>query len=103
MNGFEHGVVVADIHGRQQAQAADEAAGQVGQDVAVEVGRDDDVELFRPHDHLHARVVDDFVVTFDLRVVLGDGVENIEEQAIAHLEDVGFVDAGDFLRPWATA
>ena len=43
VDGFEHGVVVADIHGRQQAQAADEATGQVGQDVAVEVGRDDDV------------------------------------------------------------
>ena len=95
MDGFEHGIVVADVHGREQAQAADETAGQVGQDVAIEVGRDDDIELFRTHDHLHARVVDDFVVAFDLRIILGDGVEDVEEQAVAHLEDIGLMDAGN--------
>ena len=96
VDGFEHGEVVADVHGRQEAEAADEAAGQVRYDVAVQVGHDHDVEVFRVHDELHARVVDDLVVAFDLRVFLGDFPENIEEHAVAHLEDIGLMDAGDF-------
>ena len=79
MDSFKHSVIVADIHRRQEAQAADEAARKVGNDVAVEVRHDDDVELFRPHDQLHTRIVDNFVVTFDLRIVGSYGAEGIEE------------------------
>ena len=79
MDGFEHGVIVADIHGRQESQSADEAARKVGNDIAVEVWHDDDIELFRTHDQLHAGIVDDFIIAFNLRIVSGDGAEGVEE------------------------
>ena len=77
--------------------AADKATGQVGNDVAVEIRRDQYVEVFRMHDQLHACVIDDLVVAFDLRIVLGDFLEDRKEEAVAELHDIGLVDAGDLL------
>ena len=97
MDGFEHSVVAADIHGRKKTQAADKATCQVGNDVAVKIRHDHDIEVFGMHDQLHARVVYDFVITFNLGIFFGYIAENGQEHAIAEFHDIGFVDAGHFM------
>ena len=49
------------------------------------------------HDQLHARVVYDFVITFNLGIFFGYIAENGQEHAIAEFHDIGFVDAGHFM------
>ena len=47
-------------------------------------------------DKLHTRIVDDFVIGFDLRIFLGDIIENAEKQSVAHFQNIGLVYAGYF-------
>ena len=69
VDGFEDGVVVADIGARHDAQPAHQPGGEVRNDVAVEVRQHQHVERLRPHHQLHAGVVHDQFVVLDLREV----------------------------------
>ena len=97
VNGFEHCVVGTDVAGRNEAEAADQAAAEVGKDITVEVLHNHNVKLVRVHDELHAGVVDDLVICLDLRVVLCDFAEDSEEHAVGHLEDVCLMNTCNFL------
>ena len=88
VNGFEHCVVGTDVAGRNEAEAADQAAAEIGKNVAVEVLHYHHIKLVRVHDELHAGVVDDLVVCLDLRVILCDFTEDSEEHSVRHLKDV---------------
>ena len=66
VDGFEHGRVVADVGARREAEAADQAAGEIGDDVAEQVFHDHHVERIRIHHELHAGGVDDAVVERDI-------------------------------------
>ena len=97
VNGFEHCVVGTDVAGRNEAEAADQAAAEIGKDITVEVLHYHHIKLVRVHDELHAGVVDDLVVCLDLRVILCDFTEDSEEHSVRHLKDVRLVNAGNFL------
>ena len=89
--------VLADVRPGGDAQAADEPGAEVGEDVAVEVGQDQDVVQLGLLHELHAHVVDDPVLEFDVGVRLGDLAADFEEEAVGELEDVRLVDARDLL------
>src|SRR5580704_8517756 len=59
VNGFEDGAFVADVSAGYDAEAADQAGGEIAHHVAVEIGQEQDVELPRVYNDLHAGVVDD--------------------------------------------
>ena len=66
VDGFEDGVVVADVGARHDPQPAHQAGGQVGDDVAIEVGQHQHIEGFGAHHQLHAGVVHDQLVVLNL-------------------------------------
>ena len=69
----------ADVGGAREADGAGDLGGDVGEDVAVEVGHDDHVEVFGGIGHFGRADIDDPVVTFDIRVLGGDFVEDFVE------------------------
>ena len=78
-----------------RAQPADESGAEVGDDVAVEIRQQQHVELLRPHHELHARCVDDPFAVGDVRARGGHLARRVEEQPVAELHDVRFVDRDD--------
>ena len=90
-------ISVAEVGAGHHAEPADEAGAQVRHDVAIQVRQQQDVELRRVHHQLHAGGVDDAVVARDVGILLGDLPHASQEQAVAHLHDVGLVDGGDAL------
>src|SRR5215211_6307802 len=99
VDGFEDRDLLAYVRPWGDAEATCEPGAEVREDVAVEVGADQNIVEVRFHDELHAHVVDDAVV-YLLEVVLVvfcDLEEDITEQAVGELHDVGLVDDGDVL------
>ena len=70
MDRFEDGRAVADVGAGREAEAADQAAGEVGENVAEQVFHHHHVERVRIHHQLHAGGVDDAVVGLDRRIAL---------------------------------
>ena len=97
VNGFEHCVVGTDVAGRYKTKAADQAAAEIGKDITVEVLHYHHVKLVRVHDKLHAGVVDDLVISLDLRIILCYFAEDSKKHTVGHLKDVCLVNAGNFL------
>ena len=97
MNGFEHCIVGTNVAGRYKTKAADQTAAKVGENIAVEVLHYHHIKLVRVHDELHAGVVDDLVISLDLRVILCNFAEDRKEHTVRHLKDVRLVNAGNFL------
>ena len=50
------------------------------------------------HHELHAGVIDDFFVVFDIRIVHGDMSEALRNRSIGFFHDVRLVNGSDFLR-----
>src|SRR4051794_5439036 len=94
---FEDRAGFADVRAGDDAQPAHESRGEIGNDVTVEIFEQQDVELLRVHHHLHAEVVDDLVVRFDVRILLRNVAEALQEKAVRQLHDVGLVHGGDAL------
>ena len=92
---FEDGAVVSDIRARSDAQTADEARAKVAQNIAVKVRESDDVLKLRLLDELHAHIVDDAFVKFDLREILRDVASGFKPQTVGELHDIRFVNDGD--------
>jgi len=88
---FEDGSVRADIQAGRDAQAADEACGQVAQDVTVQVREHDHVVQFRLLRQLHAHVVDDPLFELDLGIFLRDFHRRVKVQPVGVLHDVGLM------------
>jgi len=80
-----------------QPGPADQPSGHVGDDITVEIRHHQDVKLLRLGDHLHAGVVDDHPLEFDVRIESGDLLAATEEEAVAELHDVGLVNRSHFL------
>ena len=78
----------ADVRARRDSEPADETGGHVADDVAVEVREHEHVELLGPLDELHAERVDEHLARGDLRVVLPDRPEDVEEEPVGELHDV---------------
>ena len=66
-------------------------------DVAVQVRHNHDVELVRIGDELHATIVDDHRLEFDVWIVFGNVFTTLKELSVSQLHNVSFVDGGDFL------
>lgn len=96
VNGLEHGGLLADVGAADDAEAADEAGGEIAHHVAVKIGEKEHVKLLRIQNDLHAGVVHDEFFVFDFGVLRGDGADGFEEEAVRKLHDVGFVDGVDF-------
>ena len=101
MDRLEHRDGVAVVGGADGAEAADEAGAQIRHDVAVQVRKEKHVELLGLHHEVHARRVDDLLIVGNVRMRGGDSPGTSNEQAVAHLHDVGLVDGGDALPPHA--
>ncbi len=101
MHGFEHGAFLAEICRRHDPKAAHQARREVRHDIAIQVRQHQQVERLRSHYQLHAAVVHDQLGVLDLWKLRGGLAAALQEQAVAHLHDVGLVDSGDFLAPLA--
>ena len=88
--------LVADVAAGDYAEAADQAGSKIAHHVAVKIGQKQHVKLLRVQDHLHAGVVHDHFFVFDFLVMLGDGADGFQKQAIGKLHDIGFVDGVNF-------
>ena len=102
MNRFEDGIDFAKVRARRHSETTDEASTQVADHVAVEVLAEKHVESSGILHQAHAGGVDDQLFVFDVLVL---GFMNLlsasNEETIALLHDVCFVEDGDFL-PTAT-
>src|SRR5215213_1451014 len=87
------------VRPRCNTEPARKPGTEVREYVAIEIGADQNVVEVRLHDQLHAHVIYDPVV-YLLEVVLivsCDLEEDVAEQAIGELHDIGLVDDGDVL------
>ena len=89
--------LLADVGGAGEADRAGDLRGDVGEDIAIEVRHDDDVEGFGRVGDLGGADVDDPVFLFDVGIFGADFVEDLVEEAVGHLHDVVFGEAGDLL------
>ncbi len=103
---LEHGreqALRVQVGGRRDAEAAGKCRCQVGQDVGVQVGRDHHVQRMGLQHHARRHGVDQFAVNLDVRIVLGDFVEDLvphhhAEALRVRLGHQGKVLAGALLR-----
>ena len=98
MHRFKHRVFIAKVGAWRHAQTANQSRRQIADNVAVQILHQDHVKARGVLHQAHARGVNDhlLVVNFTnpfLRNFLGAS----NEQAVAHLHDVGFVEHGNFL------
>ena len=103
VNGLKHGCLIANIGAADDAEAADEAGGEVAHHVAVEIWKQQHVKLLRIQHHLHAGVVHDHLFVLDVGILRRDVADGLQEKAVRELHDVGFVDGVNFLsalRAW---
>jgi len=93
VNGLEDGALVANVAGRGQAEAANQAGAHVGQNVTIQVGHDQHLVVVREGvgRHLQAGIVEQLGVELDVGKLLGDLVGDPEEETIAHLHDGSLV------------
>src|SRR5918994_2124354 len=99
VDGLEDRDLLPYVGPRGDAKPTRKSCTEVGQYVAVEVGADQNVVEVRLHDELHAHVVD-YTIVYLLEVVLvisGDLEEDVTEQTVRELHDVGLVDDSDVL------
>ena len=89
--------LASEVRARAPGPGRRPAGAQIGDDVAVEVRQQQHVELLRPHHEVHAGRVDDLLVVARYPEALRDRARALEEQPVAELHDVGFVDRGDLL------
>ena len=61
---------------------SDQARAQIRHDVAVKIFQQHDVKLFGSHDQLHAGVVDNLVVSFNLRKIRGHFSEAVKKETV---------------------
>ena len=97
MSGLEDCGSIADISAWRDAESADQAGTEVAENITVEVGQDEDVVEFGLLDQLHAHIIDDAVLEFDVGVFLGDIATDVEPETVGEFHDIGLVDAGDLL------
>src|SRR5690606_16009707 len=102
VHGFEHGIFVADIGSRNHAETADESGAEITEDVTEEVGRNNALVVLRPDDELHAHIVYDAIIEFDLRVFCRNLFADPKKHPGCHLEDVGLVGQGHFVQAMAS-
>src|SRR6202043_875996 len=88
-----------DIERAAEPQAARKLGGEIGENVPEHIRRNDDVEPIRlPHDMLH-HGVDKDVVDAKIRIGTRRLPANVEEHAVADLQDIGFVNDSEVLAP----
>lgn len=97
MDSLENSDVFTDVGCGNNSEAADEACTEIADDIAVEVFEEKNVELIGIFDQLHAKVVHDDFVVFNIRVIGGDSAAAVEEQTVTQFHDVGFMHGGDKL------
>ncbi len=102
MNGLEDGHHFSDVGSGNNAEAAHQPRSQVRDDVAVEIFQQKHIELLRIHDQLHAGVVHDLLILFDVGIVAGDAAETIEEKTVGQFHDIGLVNGRDFTSAFPT-
>ena len=88
---------VADVRRSRQSHRTRNLRRHVRQNVAIQIRHHDHVERFRRVGHLRRADVDNPVLLLDLRILCADLVEDLVEQAVGHLHDVVFGEAGDLL------
>ena len=76
---FEDGDGVADVATRTDAIASTQSSHDVAHQVAIEIGSDHHIKLLWFADELHACVVYDHLLVFDLREFLSDCSAGLEE------------------------
>ena len=98
VDGFEDGTLVADVARGREAQTADQARAHIGQDVSVEIRHHEDLVVVGCwiRDDLQAGVVEQLRVELDVGELLGDFSSNVEEEAVGHFHNRGFVHGADF-------
>ena len=101
VDGFKHGGFVADVGAADDAEAADQAGGEIAHHVAVKIGQQQHVELLRIQNNLHASVIDDEFFVLDFGILRGDVTDALEKEAVRELHDVGFVDGVNFFAAFA--
>ncbi|MOA28148.1 hypothetical protein D3C78_1490740 [compost metagenome] len=90
-------VNIAGHHGAGETQATRQFTGEVADDVAVEVRSDQHVETLRAAHQVGSRRIDQQIVQSHFWEVLCHITDALQEQAISHMEAVGFVNGSDLL------
>ncbi len=88
---LRHGMVVAGVERRPQAEAAGQLRRLVGQDVPEHVGGDDDVELSRVADQVRRGRIDQHLRVCDVRMRLGCTARLGQEDAVGQTHHVRLV------------
>ncbi len=99
MRRFKDRTRFTDIGPRRHAQPAHQPGTQVGNDVAVKIGQHHHIVELRLLHKLHAHIVNNAILKFDVGVALGDLAADLQKQSVSEFEDVGLVDRSHFLAP----
>jgi len=97
MNGFKHGILLADIGTASGANPALKFSRFVGQNISVEVGKNEDLKFPAPFfiDQFGSHNVNVPVISLDFRIFFGQAVKIFEETSISGFNHVGFSHTGD--------
>lgn len=99
VNGLEDRALVTNVAGGRKTKTTDQPSAHIRQDITVQVRHDEDLIGVRGRvgGDLQAAVVEEFLVEFDVRVLLGDLSGGAQEETIGHLHDSGLVHDADLL------
>mmetsp|Transcript_40832 Transcript_40832/g.161742 ORF Transcript_40832/g.161742 Transcript_40832/m.161742 type:complete len:215 (+) Transcript_40832:1299-1943(+) len=94
---LENGGGRRKIGSGEQSLPPGQTAGNIRDNVPVQIWHYHNVELLRLGSHLHARIVYNHVVKFNVRVPRSNLPATLEEEPVALLHDVGLVYCGNLL------
>lgn len=99
VNGLEDRALVTNVAGGRKTKTTDQTSTHIRQDITVQVRHDKDLIGVRGRvgGDFQAAVVEEFLVEFDVRVLLGDLSGGAQEETIGHLHDGGLVHDADLL------
>jgi MazG family protein len=97
VDGFEDGYGLSDVSTGDDAQPSNKARREVAHDVTIEIREQKHVELMGIEHDLHAGVVNNELLVFDIGILGGDFSNRSEKKAVRKLHDVRFVDGVNFL------
>src|SRR5579859_617299 len=97
MNSLEHGKLLSNIGGACQTDRAGNLGSYVRENIAIEVWHHHHIEGFGGIGQFSRANIHNPALILDIRVFRGDLVEYFVEEAIGHLHNVVFNEAGDLL------
>lgn len=87
--------MITVVTAREQSSAANQTANDIGNNCSVQIGHIHHFKLMWIRHQLHACVINDHIIVFDIWILFRHTTWHLQEQTVGYFHNIGFVNSGD--------